>query len=155
MGVTGVRLASLRAWERDKKTFAHKALVRLAYLNIGVISLLLKCSHRAFHVVCLESSDIRACADQMPKGEKKIQPVAVPLDTLPERRSMTIQDFGSRNTRIAYTSWRWFQVAFGYLSPGTRQWRREKSAPRPYETDPFPTAAQLHLTTSTKISTDI
>ena len=26
----------------------------------------------------------------MPKGEKKIQPVAVPLDVLPERRTMTI-----------------------------------------------------------------
>ena len=38
----------------------------------------------------LESTDTCACADQMPKGEKKIQPVAVPLDTLPERRTMTI-----------------------------------------------------------------
>ena len=38
----------------------------------------------------LEPSDIRTCADQMPKGEKTIQPVAVPLDTLPERRTMTI-----------------------------------------------------------------
>ena len=27
----------------------------------------------------------------MSKGEKKIQPVAVPLDTLPERRTMTIR----------------------------------------------------------------
>ena len=26
----------------------------------------------------------------MPKGEKKTQPVAVPLDVLPERRAMTI-----------------------------------------------------------------
>ena len=38
----------------------------------------------------LEPTDICACANQMPKGEKKIQPVAVPLDTLPERRAMTI-----------------------------------------------------------------
>ena len=28
------------------------------------------------------------------------------------------RDFGPR---IAYTSWRWFQVAFGYLSPGPKQ----------------------------------
>ena len=38
----------------------------------------------------LEPNDICACAEQMPKGGEKIQPVAVPLDTLPERRTMTI-----------------------------------------------------------------
>ena len=37
----------------------------------------------------LEPTDICACADQIPKGEK-IQSEAVPLDTLPERRTMTI-----------------------------------------------------------------
>ena len=31
-----------------------------------------------------------AHTEQVPKEEKKIQPVAVPLDTLPERRTMTI-----------------------------------------------------------------
>ena len=60
----------------------------------------------------LEPADICACADQMPKGEEKIQPVAVPLDTLPERRTMTIHpEISARGSLI----WRWFQVAFGYL----------------------------------------
>ena len=31
-----------------------------------------------------------AHTEQVPKEEKKIQPLAVPLDTLPERRTMTI-----------------------------------------------------------------
>ena len=36
---------------QDKITFSHNALLRLAILNIEVISLLLKCSHCVFHMV--------------------------------------------------------------------------------------------------------
>ena len=38
----------------------------------------------------LEPTDISVCAEPDAKMKGKIQPVAVPLDTLPERRTMTI-----------------------------------------------------------------
>ena len=85
----------------------------------------------------LEPSDIRACADQMPKGEKKIQPVAVPLDTLPERRTMTIHpEISARGSLIPAGDGS--KLLLDTCPPGTRQGGREKSAPRSYETDPFP-----------------
>ena len=59
---------------KGSKTFSHNTLVRLVGLNVEVISLLLKCSQCAFHMVCfraISSSDICAWADQMPKGDKK------------------------------------------------------------------------------------
>ena len=77
------------------------------------------------------------------KRRENIQPVAVPLDTLPERRTMMIHPEIPRRAEI---SARGSLIPAGDGSklfsdtcpPGTRQGGREKSAPRPYETDPFP-----------------
>ena len=57
------------------------------------------------------------------------------LDALPERRTMTMHHkISARRSLVpAGDSSKLFSDT---LSP-TRQWGREKSAPRPYETDPF------------------
>ena len=81
--------------------------------------------------------------------ERKIQPTAVPLDTLPERCTMTMHHeilarcslvpAGDGSTLLSDT-----------LSP-TRQWGREKSAPRPHEIDPF----RWYLSSTLLIYTEI
>ena len=66
----------------------------------------------------LEKSDVRACADQTSKGEK-IQPVAVPLDTLPERRTMTIHlEISARGSLIPAGDG---SLLSDTCPPGTRQ----------------------------------
>ena len=70
----------------------------------------------------LEPTDICACAEQMPKGEKerKIQPVAVPLDTLPERRTMTIHpEISARGSLIPAGDGS--KLLSDTCPPGTRQ----------------------------------
>ena len=68
----------------------------------------------------LEPNEIWACAAQMPKGEKKIQPVAVPLDTLPERRTMTIHpEISARGTLIPVGDRS--KLLSDTCPPGTRQ----------------------------------
>ena len=85
---------------------------------------------------------------------EKIQPVAVPLDMLPERCTMTIHpEISARGSLIPAGDGS--KLHSETFPPGTGQRGREKSAPKPYETDPFPTVAQFHHTNLTKISTDI
>ena len=60
----------------------------------------------------MSSGDLPALNIKMAEKERKIQPTAVPLDTLPERCTMTM-----RHPRFAYASWRWFCAAFRYLVP--------------------------------------
>ena len=68
----------------------------------------------------LEPTDICACVNQMPKGEKKIQPVAVPLDTLPERRTMTIHpEISARGSLIPAGDGS--KLLSDTCPPGTRQ----------------------------------
>ena len=81
----------------------------------------------------LEPTDICACTDQIPKGEKKIQPEAVPLDTLPERRTMTIHPEISARGSLTPAG-----DGSKLLSDTCPPGGREKTAPRPYETNPFP-----------------
>ena len=67
-----------------------------------------------------EPTDICACVDQMSKGEKKIQPVAVPLDTLPERRTMTIHpEISARGSLILAGDGS--KLLSDTCPPGTRQ----------------------------------
>ena len=70
--------------------------------------------------------------------QKKPEPVAVPLDSEPERCTMTMkaQDFGPahRLYQFCVPVPRCFQIPANH----SRQWGRETSAPRPYVTDPFP-----------------
>ena len=140
VGVAGARLASSRAsddecacmGEAGKKPFPTNALVRLAILNIEVISLLLKFSHCAFHMVCfaiLKKKTIAKCQKEWKNTTSSGTSGHVAWASYHDDSP---RDFCSR---IAYTSWRWFQVAFGYLFPPGQG---SEGDPRPYETDPFP-----------------
>ena len=72
---------------------------------------------------------------KMAEKERKIQPTAVPLDTLPERCTMTIHhEISARGSLMPAGDGS--ALLSDTLSP-TRQLGREKSAPRPCETDPF------------------
>ena len=78
------------------------------------------------------------------KKKKQKQPTAVPLDALPERCTMTIDhEISARGSLMPAGDGS--AMLFDTLSP-TRQRGREKSAPRPYVTDPFRKAPQFHLT---------
>ena len=63
-------------------SYAGSVFGRLASLNFNAIILLLKCSHCVFHMACLRQIDWR-------EG-KKISRQWYLLDTLPERRTVTI-----------------------------------------------------------------
>ena len=68
-----------------------------------------------WYMYVLKPTDICACADQMPKGEKNTTSGGTSGDVArASYHDDSPRDFG---LRITYTSWRWFQVAFGYLSP--------------------------------------
>ena len=68
----------------------------------------------------LEPTDICVCAELMPKGDKKIQPVAVPLDTLPERRTVTIHpEISARGSLILAGDGS--KLLSDTCPPGTRQ----------------------------------
>ena len=70
------------------------------------------------------------------KRREKIQPVAVPLDTLSERRTMTIHpEFSARGSLIPAGDGS--ELLSDTCPPGTGKRGREKSGPRPQETDPF------------------
>ena len=117
--------------------YSHNALVRLVNLSVEVISLLLKCSHCAFHMVCFRANWQLRTHTPNARRREKIQPVAVPLDTLPERRTITIHpEISARGSLIPAGDGS--KLLSDTCPPGTRQWGRETSAPRPYETDPFP-----------------
>ena len=80
---------SAPAWERDKNLFPQCPMFDLL-ITIKDISLLLKCSRYAFHVVCFTAIGNPRMRIPNAKRRENIQPVAVPLGTLPERRTMTI-----------------------------------------------------------------
>ena len=67
--------------------------------------------------------------------ERNIQPTAVPLDTLPERCTMTMHhEISARGSLMPAGDG---SALLSDTLSTRRQWGREKSAPRPYETDPF------------------
>ena len=102
----------------------------------------------------LEPTDICAYADQMPKGEKKIQQVAVPLDTLPERCTMTIHpEISARGSLIPAGDGS--KLLSDTCPPGQGSVGGKCRPLDHMRQIPFLPAAQFHLTTLTKISTDI
>ena len=69
------------------------------------------------------------------KREKKYSWQRYLLDALPERRTMTMHhEISTRRSLMPAGDGS--KLLSDTLSP-TRKWGREKSAPRPYETDPF------------------
>ena len=74
------------------------------------------------------------------KRKEKIQPVAIPLDTLPESRTMTIHpEISARGSLIpAGDGCFRIPVPSGQDSEGGK-----KSAHRSYETDPFPNGSSV------------
>ena len=81
------------------------------------------------------------------KRREKTQPVAVPLDMLPERRTMTIHpEISARGSLIPAGDGS--KLLSDACPPGTGPLDHMRQIP-------FLTAAQFHLTTLTKISTDM
>ena len=104
---------------------------RLVSLNINVIILFLKCSHCVFHMACLRQ---KKRANEL-KTREKYSWQRYLLDALPERRTMTMHhEISARRSLMPAGDGS--KSLSDTLSP-TRQWGREKSGPRPYETDPF------------------
>ena len=88
------------------------------------------------------------------KEKKKIQPVAVPLDTLPERRTMTIHpEISARGSLIPAGDGS--KLLSDIYPPGQGSEGGKCRSLDHMRQIPFLTAAQFHLTTLTKISTDI
>ena len=81
------------------------------------------------------------------KRREKLQPVAVPLDMLPERRTINPEISARGSLTPAGDGFK--------LPPGQGSEGGKSRPPDHMRQIPFLTAAQFHLTTLTKISTDI
>ena len=88
------------------------------------------------------------------KRREKTQPVAVPLDTLPERRTMTIHpEISARGSLIPARDGS--KLLSDTCTPEQGSEGGKSWPPDHMRQIPFPGSPVVHLTTLTKISTDI